>query len=108
MRGHLEQRPARARSSQLRSLVLAARSRVRQWLGVAVPRELNVAADSLSHPARYEEVRAAAEAAGWSVLRVRAPEHCWAALRSAMQLPMGGEAAGWRERGELAFSTTGQ
>ena len=38
--------------AQLRSLVKAVRGGVRQWLGVAVPRELNVDADTLSRPAR--------------------------------------------------------
>ena len=91
--------------AQLRSLVIAARSETRCWLAAAVPREWNCDADILSHPSRWLEVRTAAESAGLSVRRVQAPIRCWTALREAMMLPMGREAASWRESGEVGLST---
>jgi len=92
---------ATSAGAQLRELVRAARGTAQQWLAVAVPREANIDADILSHPARWEEVRAAAELGGLRVMRVHAPAECWRALRAAIQLPMGREAEGWREAGEL-------
>ena len=107
---------ATSAGAQLRALVTRAReplwldgsdgerrcaAGVQQWLGVAVPREWNQTADSLSHPAEAAAVCAALEAAGLRVQRVTTPDGCWAGLRTAMRLPMGREAAGWRERGEL-------
>jgi len=98
---------ATSAGAQLRALVKAARQSVRQWLGVAVPRELNVDADTLSHPARWAEVRRAAEAAGLLVRPATGvllpPEQCWEALRAATALPMGREAAAWRESGEIEW-----
>ena len=90
--------------AQLRSLVGAARGDIRQWLAAAVPRELNVDADTLSHPARWGEIRDAAEEAGLTVRRVQVPSRCWDALREAMALPMGREAASWREAGEVVVA----
>jgi hypothetical protein len=87
--------------AQLRSLVLAARLECTQWLAAAVPRELNQDADTLSHPSRWLEVRALAESVGIAVRRVHVPSRCWTALRAAMALPMGREAAAWRESGEV-------
>ena len=91
--------------AQLRSLVLAARLECTQWLAAAVPRELNQDADTLSHPNRWLEVRALAESVGIAVRRVHAPLRCWTALRAAMALPMGREAAAWRESGEISGSS---
>ena len=92
--------------AQLRSLVVAARGEIRHWLAAAVPREWNCDADTLSHPARWLEIRAAAEAAGLAVRRVRAPTRCWSALRAAMALPMGREAASWRESGDVSIDAS--
>ena len=92
--------------AQLRSLVIAARIECTQWLAAAVPRELNQDADTLSHPSRWLEVRALAESVGIAVRRVHTPSRCWAALRAAMALPMGREAAAWRESGEIAGPPT--
>ena len=97
---------ATSAGAQLRSLVTAIRRDSRQWLAAAVPRELNCDADTLSHPAQWGEVRESAEAAGLSVRRVHAPTRCWTSLREAMALPMGREAASWRERGEVATSSS--
>ena len=83
---------------------MAARNETCHWLAAAVPRELNCDADTLFHPARWREVQASAEAAGLRVVRAHVPAECWAALREAMQLPMGREAAAWREREELCAS----
>ena len=52
---------------------MAARNETCHWLAAAVPRELNCDADTLFHPARWHEIRVAAESAGLSVRRVRAP-----------------------------------
>ena len=90
---------------QLRSLVLAVRSECTQWLAAAVPRELNQDADTLSHPSRWLEGKALAESAGLAVRRVHTPSRCWVALRAAMSLPMGREAAAWRESGEISGSS---
>ena len=92
---------ATSAGGQMRHLVIEARRSIRQWLGVAVPRERNVDADTLSHPARVGEVWRAAEAAGLRVRRVHVHDERWAALRAAMALPMGRELAAWREAGEL-------
>ena len=51
--------------STVRSLVVAARAEARQWLAATVPRELNCDPDTLSHPARWHEIRTKAEAAGF-------------------------------------------
>ena len=91
--------------AQLRSLVLASRRECTQWLAAAVPRELNQDADTLSHPSRWLEVRTLAESVGIAVRRVHTPSRCWAALRTAMTLPMGREAAAWRESGEISGSS---
>ena len=97
---------ATSRGAQMRSLVCAARRDFHQWLAAAVPRELNTDADILSHPSRWAEVSAAAASTGLTVVRVRTPERCWQALRAAIALPMGREAAGWREAGELSVAST--
>ena len=56
---------ATSAGAQLRALAVALRERTRQWLGVAVKREFNTHADTLSHPRRWEEVAAEAKAAGY-------------------------------------------
>ena len=97
---------ATSSGAQLRSLVIAARQEAGQWLAAAVPRDWNSDADILSHPARWREVASVAESAGLLVHRVHTPLRCWAALRVAMALPMGREAAAWREAGEVEVSST--
>ena len=66
---------------------------------------VNFDADTLSHPSRWLEVKALAESAGLAVRRVHTPSRCWVALRAAMSLPMGREAAAWRESGEISGSS---
>ena len=69
---------------QLRALLRAARRSLQQWLGVQVPRELNLDADHLSHPSSVAEVVVAAEAAGLRVVMAPVPAHCWERLREAI------------------------
>lgn len=92
--------------AQLRSLVGVARRSIRQWLAAAVPRDRNVDADTLSHPSRWEEVASVAEAGGLAVRRVYTPDRCWDSLRAASALPMGREAAAWREAREVSVEPT--
>ena len=69
---------------QMRLLLESARSRLTQWLGVQVPRELNVQADILSHPSRREEVMQWLREAGYRPTLVPVPRRCWLALRAAI------------------------
>jgi hypothetical protein len=81
--------------------LVAARERLPRWLGVAIPRELNVDADRLSHPSGYAEVEAEAVAAGWRVERLAIPLRCRSTLESALDVDSGSwvEAGGdWRLR----------
>ena len=71
---------------QIDALLAAAREVTRQWLGVAIPREWNVDADRLSHPAQLPEVLADAVAAGLRPRVVDIPPRCWATLRAACAL----------------------
>ena len=76
--------------AQMRAVLSGARGLTRQWLGVAVPRELNVDADTLSHPARAHEVGEAAARVGLRAHWVRFGEECWDGLRAAIALGDGG------------------
>ena len=69
---------------QMRQLLRGARTLCRQWLGVSIPRECNLDADRLSHPALLGEVRADALAAGVETHVVPIPPSCWAVLRAAI------------------------
>ena len=71
---------------QMDALLVSARQRVKQWLGVAIPREWNLDADRLSHPAQLDAVLADARAAGLLPRVVLAPDECWRTLRAAMRL----------------------
>ena len=73
----------------MRSLVGDARRVAAQWLAIAVPREANIDADRLSHPARYAEVEADAVAAGLTVKRAHITEAMWARLQRAGQAAVG-------------------
>ena len=75
---------------QIEALLAEARASVRQWLGVAVPREWNLDADRLSHPAQLDAVLADARAAGLDPYVVQPPQRCWDALRAAMRLDADG------------------
>ena len=69
---------------QMRQLLRGARRLCSQWLGVSVPRELNLDADRLSHPALLPEVQRDAQAAGVETHVVPIPPGCWAVLRAAI------------------------
>ena len=69
---------------QMRALLSGARSLTPQWLAVSVPREANLDADRLSHPAMWEEVEADARSAGLTPKWARITEESWAALRRAI------------------------
>ena len=70
--------------AQMRRLIRGARSLCPQWLGVSVPREFNLDADRLSHPALLSEVRRDARAAGVETHVVPIPPGCWVVLRAAI------------------------
>ena len=76
---------------QMRSLLRITCHSAPFWLGVAVPRELNIDADRLSHPHLCDHVMADACAAGLSAHRVRiAPESSlWTHLRQAAAVGIG-------------------
>ena len=65
------------------ALLTHARERAKQWLGVSVPREWNMDADRLSHPALLDAVLGDARRAGLVPSRARVPDRCWRALRDA-------------------------
>ena len=71
---------------QISSLLASARARVKQWLGVSLPREWNLDADRLSHPALLGAVLADARAANLRPRVARIPADCWAALYTAAAL----------------------
>ena len=72
---------------QMRALLRG--SGAAQWLAVSVPREANVDADRLSHPALLAAVRRDAEAAGLAVREAAVTERSWTALRRALALGVG-------------------
>ena len=69
---------------QMRQLLRGARALCTQWLGVSLPRDLNLDADRLSHPALIDEVRADALAAGMVTHLVPIPPVCWEVLSAAI------------------------
>ena len=74
---------ASSATPQMGALLASARERAKQWLGVSIPREWNLDADRLSHPALLSAVLADARRAGLSPSRARIPDRCWRALRAA-------------------------
>ena len=68
------------------ALLAAARRQVKQWLGVAIPREWNLDADRLSHPAQLGAVLADARAADLHPHVVQVPDEWWRTLRAATRL----------------------
>jgi len=76
----------------MRRLLIHARARLQQWLGVQVPRELNAEADILSHPSRRGEVLEWLRLAGFEPTLALVPGRCWLALREAIAAaPFGGD-----------------
>jgi hypothetical protein len=69
---------------QMNQIISHARISCAQWLAVTVPREANVDADILSHPARAGEVSSMAESAGLRVVRASILHEDWQALRTTL------------------------
>ena len=67
----------------MRAILVQARASIQQWLGVQVPRELNLDADILSHPSRVGEVVASLPAS-LAVVMAPVPTRCWTALWAAI------------------------
>ena len=65
----------------IRGILANARAHIQQWLGVQVPRELNLDADILSHPSRVQEVIDSIPAQ-FVVVMAPVPTHCWQALEA--------------------------
>ena len=84
---------AYSRTAQMRQLLDDARRIAAQWLAVSVPREANLDADRLSHPAMATTVCAEAAAAGLRVVRPRAVQEDWDALRAAIRAKNAASAA---------------
>ena len=77
---------ASSATPQMSALLAHARESAKQWLGVSVPREWNLDADRLSHPAELGHVLRDARLAGLSPSHVAIPEWCWRALRDTTAL----------------------
>ena len=77
---------ASSATPQMSALLARARGSAKQWLGVSVPREWNLDADRLSHPAELGHVLRDARRAGLSPCHVAIPEWCWRALRDTTTL----------------------
>ena len=84
---------AYSRTAQMRQLLDDARRIAAQWLAVSVPREANLDADRLSHPAMATTVCEEAAAAGLRVVRPRAVQEDWDALRAAIRAKNAASAA---------------
>ena len=77
---------ASSATPQMNALLACARERAKQWLGVSVPREWNLDADRLSHPAELAHVLDDARRAGLRPCHTAIPARCWRALRDATVL----------------------
>jgi hypothetical protein len=83
---------ATSASPQMRVVIRAQRLLCEHWAAAWFSRDHNTDADTLSHPARVEEVVGRAEAAGLTTTVIRElPEAVWAVLRTAAQHAMGCE-----------------
>lgn len=80
-------------NAQMRVPLAAARALCSQWLGVHVPREANVDADRLSHPAQAMNVALDAARAGLVVHEARMTMTEWSVVREAAAAGVGGGAA---------------
>ena len=74
---------ASSATPQMSALLASARQRAKQWLGVSVPREWNLDADRLSHPALLHAVLEDARRAGLDPSCAPIPDRCWSALRAS-------------------------
>jgi hypothetical protein len=90
-----------SRNPQMRGLLAGARQLTQQWLALSIPREYNLDADRLSHPAMLEDVKADAAAAGLIVHVAPIPDRCWEVLQTVTREAAGeegGEGGGARRR----------
>lgn len=76
---------------QLRRLVDGAVLVTTRWLGVAVPRELNSIADTLSHPSRRREVFQELVRLGFTLRVTSISDDLWDLASQAALLPLGVE-----------------
>jgi hypothetical protein len=67
----------------MRAILVQARASIQQWLGVQVPRELNLDADILSHPSRVGQV-VDSMPPSFTVVMAPVPARCWTALSAAI------------------------
>lgn len=73
---------------QIRYLTGVAASISTRWLGVAVSREVNTMADTLSHPSKKEEVIRTIRAKGFTPQPLTVSAALWEAARHASTLPL--------------------
>lgn len=74
----------RSNNTVMRAVLAGASMVTREWLAVAVPREMNLDADRLSHPNECDQVMQEARMAGLQAHRVRIQQGSWALLRGAI------------------------
>lgn len=86
-------RAERSANAQMRVQLQAGLEEWGAWLAVAVPRELNLDADRLSHPAMVQDVITEAQEAGMHVHYVGVTEDMWRVARRAMAASVPTEAA---------------
>ena len=84
-----------SRSPQLRRLVGACADTAPRWLGVHVPREWNLDADSLSHPSLLPQVRGRVVEGGLRVCTLEPPPVVFDLLREVTRLPLGRDDEPW-------------
>ena len=65
----------------------AIQSMAGSWVSVKVPREANLDADRLSHPAQLDDVVADARLASLAVVLLSPDDSDWALLRDAVDCP---------------------
>ena len=70
--------------SQMNSIIKLGRRTSTRWLGVHVPRELNLDADRLSHPQELQSVARDALAAGIRPVVLEPPRHVWQVLQGTL------------------------
>ena len=75
-------------SAQVRRIIHAARDELQQWLAVHIPRELNVDADTLSHPRRLEQLLDTFRGTRVRPHVVRLGRRHWDTLAEALALPL--------------------
>lgn len=73
---------------QIRHLIGAAAAISTRWLGVAVPREANTHADTLSHPSRKGEIHSLFREKGFQTRELAVPAQIWKLASQAATLPL--------------------